>query len=126
MSGRLQMRLRRLAVGLSASHITGMEIESKKVSRCGRTRFTLRTLMNVTTLVCVYLACWEITRTRGVEDVVRMQVTPTLFGDSNSVRIWTQPSSPVPFVVGSGVLTRDYYLWFFGYVMELPFHGRGL
>ena len=81
--------------------------------------------MNVTTLVCIYLACWEITSTRGVEDVVMMCVTPTLFGDFDTVRKWTQPSSPVPFVVGSGLVTREYYFWFFGYVIELRFHGRG-
>ena len=96
-----------------------------EASRCGRARFTLRSLMSVTTLVCVYLACWEITRTKGIEDVVMMGVTTEPFGDFDTQRKWTQPSSPIPFVVGSGLVTRDYYFWFFGYVIELPLRGRG-
>ncbi len=101
-----------------------------------RPRFSLRTLVILLTLVCVYLSCWMPTSTRGVDDVA-MQLTIALLAEYGSpedpveviqrMADFRQTSSKVPFVVGvnvnDGLMSnhREYYFWFFGYVAKLPY-----
>ncbi len=72
-------------------------------------------------LLCAYLACWQATRTKGVEDVLATYSTSS--GDFNErlglLLALDGPSSPMPFVVVSGLGNRNYHFWFFGYVARL-------
>ena len=82
-------------------------------------------LLIIVTLICVYLACWEPTRTRGVKDVHKfLQAWPRLDHTLDvsatlplivRVRRWEHQT------VGSGhsVLLNTYYVWFFGHVAKL-------
>ncbi len=84
-------------------------------------RFSLRTLLVLVTLVCVYFGCWEITKRYGVPAVDSMD---------NGILV----SSPMPFVVGCYRLydkyygrhdkwefRREHYLWIFGFSVRTPF-----
>ena len=91
--------------------------------------FSIRKLLFVVMLLCVYLASWRATVTHGVPDA-----KGTLLTSERVVAIGD--SVPLPFVVGldesftsratpTGVLLEDtdrrYYFWFFGYIARLPF-----
>ncbi len=94
-------------------------------------RFSLRTLIVLVTLVCVYFAAWEITKRKGVPDVRRPW-------GGRTHRAWVHSeSSPIPFIVsvtetGSNDLvlsdgswyrppsTRRQFIWFFGWTWETP------
>ncbi len=96
-----------------------------------RPRLSVRTLVILVTLVCVYLACWGPTKDRGVNDVARFvcrdigfDLAPE-YSDSN---IWARQMFDAgafpPLVVGisqSNPRIRHYYFWFFGYVAKLPY-----
>jgi hypothetical protein len=86
-----------------------------------RPRFSIRTLIILVTLVCVYFASWSATNRLGCDQVLGQH-----WDDVNA-------ESPMPFVVvrkvsisslESGVFRwdtrRTYYFWFFGYVAKLP------
>ena len=99
-----------------------------------RPKFSLRTLVILVTLVCCYAACWGPTKTRGGRDVEK----------HTYAYAWTRlPRRPVgrrdqepvlPFIVRStelGIFTkqrerREYYFWFFGYVVKLPYERETL
>ncbi len=89
-----------------------------------RARFSIRTLVIVVTLVCLYAACWGPTKTRGVKDVIASETrSGTIVHDTSLV---------IPLVVPihweGGTPSRpkwvehwDYYYWFFGYTAKLPY-----
>jgi len=83
-----------------------------------RPKFSVRSLLIVLTLTCVYLSLWSATRSRGVRDV-----------EQRFAFIGMPASSPAPLLVGindevqSGWYAqevRTYYVWIFGYTMKLP------
>jgi hypothetical protein len=96
-----------------------------------RPRFSLRTLLVVVTLTCVYFAAWEVTKRKGVAAVQRLAVNKDLHPA-------TRGSSPMPFLVrleppqliGPGPWTVEdvlaefdgsfTYFWFFGWTWEIP------
>lgn len=86
--------------------------------RVPRPEFTVRSLLMVLTLTCVYLSLWSVTRSRGVRDV-----------EQRFAFIGLPASSPAPLLVGindevqSGWYAqevRTYYVWMFGYTIKLP------
>ena len=104
-----------------------------------RPRFSVRTLVIVVTLLCLYAACWGPTKKRGGRDVPRHAFQGTIglsSGDAVEDAELTERfylsfnASPVlPLVVGidwefAGPLVRRYYFWFFGYVAKLPYEKR--
>jgi hypothetical protein len=92
-----------------------------------RPRFSVRTLVIIVTLVCLYAASWGPTKTRGTQEVLHREdtsltaraiapllisideehVSHDVFADG-SCQFWTEGH-------------RSYYFWFFGYVAELPY-----
>ena len=83
-----------------------------------RPKFTIRSLLTVLTLACVYLSLWSVTRSRGVPDV-----------EQRFEYYGLPASSPAPLLVSvkdevwSGHYrqeVRTYYVWMFGYTMKLP------
>lgn len=88
------------------------------------TRFSIRSLLVVPVLVGVYFACGPPTKSRGVADVTAYQRANDLHQIS--------PNYVAPLVLKCWVSTRDeangtttktttYYVWFFGFVKQLPF-----
>ncbi|MBC8354413.1 MAG: hypothetical protein H8E66_20655 [Planctomycetes bacterium] len=96
-----------------------------------RPRFSVRTLVVVVTLVCLYAACWGPTKTTGEGDVSRYASRRTGFDLSDEPSAWTKRNvrmfdvkATVPLVVGAttpGAQRRHYYFWFLGYVAKLPY-----
>jgi hypothetical protein len=90
-------------------------------------RFSLRTLIILTTLVCIYLGCWFPTATQGVSDVqkrINSEAEATrklpmprapLFLETTRTRLLLMTPSPITST------TSTYYVWFFGWVAKLPF-----
>ena len=89
-----------------------------------RLRFSLRTLLVLVTLVCVYLAAWEATKRYGVPEFTR-RMNPSMETPD--------ASSPMPFIVGvtdvveltddlgqNSVHMRCHFFWFFGWTWETP------
>ncbi len=110
-----------------------------------RPRFSVRTLVVLVTLVCLYAACWGPTKTRGVADVARHVNGAEEEGLSTveekyaaAIRMLSKgggwrPSATLPLVVGINETrppfvntNRAYYFWFFGYVVLLPQERDGL
>jgi hypothetical protein len=103
-------------------HNARMTSDENKAKRWWRPRFSVRTLLIVVTLVCVYFGAWKATKQWGCPQVLGM------YWDGTST------SSPMPFVVVRTVVVakesngvhrlgtdRTYYLWLFGHVAKL--HG---
>lgn len=97
------------------------------------TRFSVRTLMVLVTLVCVYLACWRLTATVGVTDVIVHVYGYDIRTDGFDLDAWT----PMPMVVrleeqhsiggpGSIVFMRRYYFWYFCGVRRVPLREQAL
>ena len=89
-----------------------------------RPRLSVRILLIVITLSCVYLACWGATKNQGVEDVTKhfSGDYPPLDGSANlplivEIDVWDfDPNDD------DGLRKlRRYYFWFFGYVAKLPY-----
>lgn len=85
-----------------------------------RPRFSIRTLVTLTTLACCYAACWGPTKNRGVEDV-------QIGMEDSEVSVIAVAIAPLLVrtaeysLIVSGRLTRRYHVWFFGYVAKLPY-----
>jgi len=88
-----------------------------------RPRFSVRTLVVMVTLVCVYFGCWEITKRFGVRDIVFHKYVFRKLNNKEEVRFAGFLSSPGPFVVSQKWTGNDetYYFWFFGYIAKLPY-----
>ncbi|HUG71765.1 MAG TPA: hypothetical protein VMM76_28735 [Pirellulaceae bacterium] len=96
-----------------------------------RPRFSVKTLAIVVTLVCCYAACWGPTKLQGVGDVGRRAGRELGFAveaETAEADYWVSQlfdaSPTMPLVVdltNPGYRRRDYYFWFFGYVVKLPF-----
>lgn len=92
-------------------------------------RFSIRTLAIVVTLACCYLACWGPTQRWGRRDVMLHAFRDTGLGlgrDEASIafieQFYDTPEVSVPLPLVVSILNgRQYYFWFFGYVVELPF-----
>jgi hypothetical protein len=102
-------------------------------------RFSIRTLLIFVTLICVYIAAWELTKRYGVSQLLGQNLPSTIsIGPAD-----LSPTSPIPFVVARYEYTivprpprfpRDndfrydpekrYYLWVYRSVVPLPFGGR--
>ena len=68
--------------------------------------------MALLTLVCFYLASWQITKANGIANVAEATGRTA--------------QSPGPFIVTVNIsnniqVTRQYYFWLFGPTMRLPF-----
>jgi hypothetical protein len=82
-----------------------------------RWRYTLRTLLVLVTLFCLYLGCWNPTKTNGVRDVsdryaVHCVAKAPLLLVSSRTYEYTPPG---PKAKAIRRRDRDYYFWFFGY-----------
>jgi hypothetical protein len=94
-------------------------------------RFSLRRLMSLTTIPCLYFACWIPTITAGVDDVARRYswkynghaaanaaaVMPCLL----RVNVVRTQGARVPLVI----ISEDAYcFWLFGAMSEVPYTSR--
>lgn len=91
-----------------------------------RPRLSLRLMLILLTIVCLYMAAWRVTEQKGVGRVTRL-------------RLIRSASSPAPFVVqvvdvervfelhdrrgyysgpGGVLMSRKFYLWWFGYYTD--------
>jgi hypothetical protein len=109
-----------------------------------RSRFSVRTLLILMTLVCAYLACWGPTKKLGGEEVrsvidkdgfkvmtadaiaplfVRTDESLLFVDGSSSFAAFDGSSSTIASanVIVSGPMMRRYHFWFFGYVAKLPY-----
>ncbi len=101
-----------------------MDIDSKPAERRW-TRFSLRGLLVVITLCCVYFACWGPTKSIGNADV-GAYLTERNKGNP----VVADPVAPLLFRWGVAeihqkprrrlVTNYTYYFWCFGYVAKLP------
>lgn len=86
-------------------------MDCRKLRTKWRFRYSIRACVALHMAVCVYLACWQITKANGVTSVAK--------ATGRTGR------SPAPFVVEVDVsnnveVTRSYYSWLFGQIMRLP------
>ena len=95
-----------------------MTTQHDKVKRW-RPKFSVRTLAILLTLVCVYLACWGPTKTRGRAQVEK--VAKLWSADSSAIAPLIVAVEGTKFVARVQVRQRRYYFWFFGYVAKLPY-----
>jgi len=86
-----------------------------------RPRFSVRTLLIIVTLVCCYVACWGPTKAWGTKDIggeLSVAIAPLIVENTHfglgGVMIEHEGES-----VRS--VQRHYYLWFFGYSVQLPY-----
>ena len=105
---------------------------SGKRKKRWRPRFSVRTLVVVVTLVCLYLAGRIPTERQGLDDVHR-------YVAARPGQNWPRnASTPFPLIVGIDDMTisantslrqfdvrRRYYFWFFGLVIPLPYDRFG-
>jgi hypothetical protein len=97
-----------------------------------RPRFSIRTLVILVTLVCVYVACWGPTKTWGVRDVLDYVASQWFESpDGPMSRDTSRPCAvPLPLIVvvdewdnsestGMGMYRRLYF-WCFGWIVKLP------
>ena len=102
-----------------------------------RPRFTVRTLVILVSLVCVYFGAWEITKRNA-----KTRANATIYGDNDEPLRIFNTSIPMPFIVvrdevqyrestskGGVSLTsehrRSYHLWLFGPMFRL-FYKEGI
>lgn len=81
-------------------------------------RFSLRSLLAVTALVCIYFGSWQATQSLGVTAVLRLQ--------PEEGEVISAASAPMPLVVRryhiyDGPGFTSYYLWLLGPVVRLPY-----
>ena len=100
-----------------------------------RPRFSLRTLAILVTLVCAYLAGWEITSKYAARNQGRLLLwpvrDPVILNASDGIRVMVA-SSPGPLIMRfDGIAAcqlglpsdkkRVYYVWLCGSMAKLPF-----
>lgn len=91
-------------------------------------KFSVRAMLLLVTLVCVYAACWRPTSDYGMADVKdfidaqpakRCGNTELVAPLVVEVEEYQYPDEPVGYLFSPAV-RRCYYVWFFGYVAKLP------
>ena len=92
-------------------------------------RFSIRTLIIVVTLACVYLASWRLTASTGVTDAINH-----VYGHDAAQEMEIASWAPMPMIVRldephpvglSGIMyVRRYYFWYFFGAVRLPFQGQ--
>jgi hypothetical protein len=105
--------------------IAGINMQSARTTP-RKLRISLRMLGILTTLACAYFACWRPTAICGVDDVSQL-----LAAENNDIPV--RPAAKAPLVLVHDlyrirtaaaskqiVRSRRYFLWYFGYVVELP------
>jgi hypothetical protein len=78
-----------------------------------RPRFSVRTLVIIVTLVCIYLGAWQITRKYGIND--QMWVRGTIGNTHVYERSRAEVSCPAPFLIRvdeSKGKERTWLFWF--------------
>ena len=112
-----------------------------------RPRFSIRTLVIVVTLICMFAACWGPTKRYGIPAVTKSLpiVSEQTLAHHDGItvavigHVYDEPSVLAPFVVSvrrymNAYLDEDavvlvpeepdgsvFYFWFFGYVAKLPY-----
>ena len=94
-------------------------------------QFSLKGMLVLMTLVCVYFASWQATTTIGIHKVIQAIHDAPLREEDGA---WRYPpwdvTSPMPLVVGttewsryngSFCFVRRHYVWFFGLTIKTPF-----
>jgi hypothetical protein len=102
----------------------GMIYQTVPPPKRRKLRFSLRVLLILITISCLYLGCWFPTATTGVRDVYERYsiqtrpIMPLILALDISESLMRQPPpSFTPVVVRQR--TRIYYFWFFGWTKEL-------
>ena len=110
--------------------MTAMTTQGKTTKRW-RPRFSLRTLVIVLTLICVYFGAWDATKRFGIPAVSKVAETdngefllPVLTADSRLPFCVTVVQEKKPKDRGYPVLAFQYgyrrdYIWIFGWVVHL-------
>jgi hypothetical protein len=93
-------------------------------------QFSLRAILALMTLVCIYFASWQATKSIGLRQVVQFLHDSPLREEDGA---WRYPpwdvTSPMPLVVGttewskyhgSFCFVRRHYVWFFGLTIKTP------
>src|SRR5689334_4890285 len=92
-------------------------------------QFSLRTLVILMTLVCVYFASWQATTTFGARRVVQVLHDSPLREDEDIRYPPWDVTTPMPFVVGttewskynsSSCFVRRHCVWFLGLTIRTP------
>lgn len=92
-----------------------------------RWQISLRLLVIITTLICVYFGCWRATTINGVD-----AVSQWLTAENNGVPVRAGAKAPLLLayevyhirtdVSGRQIVCKcRYFFWYFGWVTELPF-----
>ena len=93
-------------------------------------QFSLGALLTLMTIICVYVASWQPTKTFGIPSVIQVVHDAPLREEDGA---WRYPpwdvNSPMPLVVGttewskykgSFCFVRRHYVWFFGLTIKTP------
>jgi len=96
-----------------------MEADKKPITR--KPRFSLRSLLILVTIACLYLACWFPTATSGVRDInarysMRSRPIAPLFLVTDIYETRTDNGAMLTIVTQR---TRMHYFWFFGWSVYL-------
>ena len=103
-----------------------------KAKKC-RLRFSLRALFAAITIVAICFGLWEATKHRGVMDVKNylaqqeswvedediFVIAPMIIQAGETSAAVGSDADPLAGSTGSLVWEEHYYLWIFGYVIEL-------
>jgi hypothetical protein len=102
---------------------------TKRATKLRWSRFSIRTLIIVVTLVCVYLASWRLTATTGAADAINH-----IYGNDAALEMEIASWAPMPMIVrldephpaglSSIMYIRRYYFWYFFGAVRLPFQGQ--
>jgi hypothetical protein len=92
--------------------------ETEKTPTRRRPRFSLRLLLILVTIACLYLGCWFPTATNGVRDINDRYARPSrpiapLFLVTDIYETRMENGAPVT------QRTRIHYFWFFGWTANL-------
>jgi hypothetical protein len=88
-----------------------------------RPRFSTRALFIAVTLICAYFAAWDATKTYGVKHP-KIEFGPVGRDGFQSVTIHSVGEDcPMPFLIrlNADGDPSEYYFWFFGPKLKLPF-----
>lgn len=96
-----------------------------------RPRFSLRACFVTTTIVCAYLGLWNATKNQGAADLEKYLAQQERWVDSDDITVRApfliearestvlMGSEPLDVHINGITVVQRYYLWVFGYVIEL-------